>query len=141
MATNPHDATNATNSQRMSSMRVLVVFEDARAAYRDLFARAIRELRPALSVRSASLGELEHELLRFDPHVVVSSQPNGYHLSGHDAWVHIPTDDGMGDDERLAEICLDGERWRTDGPPLVELLEVLDETEGRLREGSLSGAC
>jgi hypothetical protein len=138
MATNPHDAANA---QRVSSMRVLVAFEDVRAVYRDVFARAIRELRPALSVRSASLGELEHELLRFDPHVVVSSRPNGYHPSGHDAWVHVPTEDGLQDDERLAEICLDGERWRTDGPPLAELLGVLDETEDRLREGSLSGAC
>ena len=138
MATNPY---NATNIQQMSSMRVLVAFEDVRAVYRDVFARAIRELRPALSVRSASLGELEHELRRFDPHVVVSSQPSEVSASGCSAWVHVPTDDGLQDDERLARICLDGERWRTDGPPLVELLEVLDETEDRLREGSLSGAC
>src|SRR5215217_1389954 len=115
MATYPH---NTNNIQQISSMRVLVAFEDVRAVYRDVFARAIRELRPALSVCSASLSELDHELWRFDPHVVVSSQPNGYHLSGHDAWVHIPTDDGTGDEERLAEICLDGEHWRTEGPPL-----------------------
>src|SRR5215203_7387546 len=139
MANNPHNAPNATNIQRTPSMRVLVAFEDVRAVYRDVFARAIRELRPALSVRSASLSELEHKLLDFDPHVVVCSQPNGYHLSGHDAWVHIPTDDGMGDDERLAEICLDGEHWRTEGPPLSELLAVIDETLRRMREGSLSG--
>jgi hypothetical protein len=44
------------------------------------------------------------------------------------AWVHIPTKDGAQDDERLAEICLEGERWRTDEPPLSELLEVLDAT-------------
>ena len=118
-----------------------MAFEDVRSVYRDVFARAIRELRPALSVRSASLGELEHELRHFDPHVVVSSQPSEVSASGCSAWVHVPTDDGLQDDERLARICLDGERWRTDGPPLVELLEVLDETEDRLREGSLSGAC
>jgi hypothetical protein len=72
--------------------------------------------------------------------VVVCSQPNGYHLTGHGACVHIPTDDGMGDDERLAEICLDGERWRMDGPPLSELLAVIDETRERMREGSLTGS-
>ena len=138
MATKPHEATNI---QQMSSMRVLVAFEDVRAVYRDIFARAIRELRPALSVRSASVGELEHELLRFDPHVVVSSRPSEVGAAGCSAWVHVPTEDGLGDDERLARICLDGERWRADGPPLVELLGVLDETEDRLREGSLSGAC
>ena len=138
MATKPHEATNI---QQMSGMRVLVAFEDVRAIYRDLFARAIRELRPALSVRSASVGELEHELLRFDPHVVVSSRPSEVSAAGYSAWVHVPTEDGLGDDERLARICLDGERWRTDGPPLVELLKVLDETEDRLREGSLSRAC
>ena len=122
-------------------MRVLVAFEDVRAVYRDVFARAIRELRPALSVRSASVGVLEHELLRFDPHVVVSSHPSGVGAAGCSAWVHVPTEDGLQDDERLARICLDGERWRTEGPPLVELLGMLDETEDRLREGSLSGAC
>ena len=119
-------------------MRVLVAFEDLRYLYRDVFVRAIRDLRPALTVRSASLGELDHELGRFEPHVVVSSRHNGTHPAGCGAWVHIPTEDG---DERIAEVCLEGDRWKTDGPPLVELLEVLDATEERLREGSLSEAC
>jgi hypothetical protein len=130
-----------TDNRRAPDMRVLVAFEDVRRLYRDVFLRAIRDLRPALTVRSASLEELERVLGRFDPHVVVCSQPNGTHPAGSGAWVHIPTDDGMGDDERLAEICLEGERWRTDGPPLSELLEVLDKTEERLREGSLTGSC
>jgi hypothetical protein len=51
---------------------------------------------------------------------------------------HIPTEDG---EERIAEVCLDGDRWKPDVPPLVELLEVIDATEERLREGSLSEAC
>ena len=112
-------------------MRVLVAFEDLRYLYRDVFVRAIRDLRPALSVRSASLGELDHELGHFDPHVVVSSRHNGTHPAGCAAWVHIPTEDG---DELLAEVCLEGDQWKTDGPPLVELLEVLDATGERLRE-------
>src|ERR671920_29262 len=49
-----------------------------------------------------------------------------------------PTDDGARDGGRLAEICLEGKRWRTDGPPLSELLAVIDETQQRLREGGLS---
>ena len=126
-----------------TTMRVLVAFEDFRSVYSRTIARAIRELRPGLEVRLSGLGDLEQELEGFDPHVVVCSQPNGAHPTGaRGAWVHIPTEDGLEDDEeRLARICLDGERWRTDGPPLSELLEVLDETQRRLREGELSEAC
>jgi hypothetical protein len=122
-------------------MRVLVAFEEVRFAYSRAIARAIRELRQGLDVRSIVLEELERDLVRFDPHVVVCSRPNDTHPSTRGAWVHIPSDDGMEDDERLARICLDGEHWRTDGPPLSELLEVLDETHARLREGTLSEAC
>jgi len=128
----------ATETQPTPAMRVLVAIEDLRYLYRDVFVRAIRDLRPALTVRSASVEELDHELGRFEPHVVISSRPGGAHPAGCGAWVHIPTEDG---DERIAEVCLDGDQWKTDGPPLVELLEVLDATEERLREGSLSEAC
>jgi hypothetical protein len=131
----------AADSQGTPSVRVLVAFEDIRRLYRDVFVRAIRDLRPALSVRSASLDELDHELGRFDPHVVISSQPSGIHPAGSGAWVQIPTDDAKEDDDNIAQDCLDGERWRTDGPPLAELLEVIDEAYERLREGSLSEAC
>jgi hypothetical protein len=92
-------------------------------------------------VRSAALDELERELSRFDPHVVVCSRPNGEHTGARGAWVQVPTDDEASDEERLARVCLDGEGWRTEGPPLAELLGVIDEAEERLREGSLTGAC
>ena len=122
-------------------VRVLVAFEDVRSVYRETIARAVGELRPALEVRSAALADIEREFRRFDPHVVVCSRPNGEHPGGRGAWVHIPTEDGATDEERLARVCLDGESWRTDGPPLAELLEVVDRTEERLREGSLTEAC
>ena len=122
-------------------MRVLVAFEDVRSAYADAIARALRDLRSGLSVRSVILEELDRELCGFDPHVAVCSQPSGTRPTGSGAWVHIPTSDAKGDDERLARICLDGEHWRTDGPPLSELLEVIDETHKRLHEGDLSEAC
>ncbi len=139
MATDTRPATNGRRTP--SGMRVLVAFEDARSAYSRTIAQAIRELRPGLEVRSGVLGELEQELEGFDPHVVVCSRPNGTHPGARGAWVHIPTEDGLEDEERLAGICLDGESWRTDGPPLSELLKVLDETQKRLREGELSEDC
>jgi hypothetical protein len=136
--TRPTTAVSKTNP----GMRVLVAFEDVRSVYSRTIARAIRELRSELVVRSSDLDELEHEIEGFDPHVVVCSRPNGTHPTGaRGAWVHIPTEDGLQDEDRLAQICLDGEQWRTDGPPLSELLEVLDETQRRLREGELSEAC
>ena len=138
MTANPD---HATADQGTPTMRVLVAFEDVRALYRHVFASAIRDLRPALSVRIASLGGLAYELGRFDPHVVVSSQPSNAQPKGSATWVHVPTGDEKADEERLAEICLEGERWRTDGPPLSELLAVIDETQQRLRERSLSEAC
>jgi hypothetical protein len=122
-------------------MRVLVAFEDRRALYRDTFVRAISDLRPHLTVHSASLEILEHELRRFDPHLVLCSQSNGSHRASSGAWVHVPTEDMKEDEELLAEICLDGKHWKTEGPPLSELLEVIDETEERLLEGSLSESC
>jgi hypothetical protein len=121
-------------------MRVLVAFEDIRYLYRDVFVRAIRDLRPTLTVRSASLEELAHVLWHFDPHVVVCSQPSHIHPAGSGAWVHIPTSDATEEEEQLARICLDGEHWWTDGPPLSELLGVIDEAHERFREGSLSEA-
>jgi hypothetical protein len=53
--------------------------------------------------------------------------------------VHIPTDDGLEGNERLARIYLAGEHWRTESPSLSALLEVADETHERLREGAFSG--
>jgi hypothetical protein len=122
-------------------MRVLVAFEAIRSVYADIMARAIRDLRSGLHVRSTILEELERELGSFDPHVVVCSRPKSMHPSPRGAWVEIPTDGGLEEEERLARICLGGEHWRSDGPPLSELLEVLDETHKRLREGELSEAC
>jgi hypothetical protein len=131
----------ASGVRRTPILRVLVAFEDVRSVYASTIARAVRELRPGLEVRSTVLAELDRELGGFDPHVVVCSQPNSEHPSTRGAWVHIPTEDGAQDDERLAGICLDGERWRIDGPPLSELLGVLDETHRRLSEGELEEAC
>jgi hypothetical protein len=124
-----------------TKVRVLVAFEDARGVYGEAIARALAELRPDLEVRQTPLAEMGRELRDFDPHVVVCSRPNGEHPGGRGAWVQVPTDDEATDEERLARVCLDGESWRTDGPPLAELLEVVDRTEERLREGSLTEAC
>lgn len=122
-------------------MRVLVAFEDVRSIYREVLSETIRDLRPALEVYSVALSKLEHELARIDPHVVVCSQPPGVLSGARGAWIEVFTQDGAKDDERLAEIRLGGEQWKTDGPSLQELLEVIDQTWEWLREGRLSESC
>ena len=124
----------------------MVAFEDLRRVYRETIAMALADLRPTTEVRPASLAELGHELRRFDPHVVVCSRPGGEYpggeyAGGRGAWIEIPTDDEAPCDKRLAQVCLDGERWKTEGPSLAELLAVLDRTQERLREGGLTETC
>ncbi len=136
-ATRTHPKPGSRGAPRL---RVLVAFEDVRRAYREAIARALGELRPDLQVRPAPLAELYCELRGFDPHVVVCSQLNGEHPGGRGAWVQVPTDDGA-DDGRPARLCLEGERWDTEGPTLEEILDVIDETGRRLRQRRLAGTC
>lgn len=130
-------------------MKVLVSFDDSHRSYRTVIARALRELRPHLEIRQAPLDELDAQLCGFEPHVVVCSLPNGKlspapRLSSvatvasvdAGAWIMAPIDTSQ-----PAEVCLDGEYWRTEGPPLSELLEVIDEAETRLHEGRLMADC
>jgi len=58
-------------------MKVLVAYEYRYRFYREVIARAIGTRRPHLQVRHVGLEELNGELELFDPHAVVSSQPNG----------------------------------------------------------------
>ena len=126
--------------RRETTVRVLVAFEDARGVYGEAIARALAELRTDLEVRRAPLADIGRELCGFDPHVVVCSQLNGERPGWRGAWVQVPTDDGA-DEERLARMCLEGERWDTEGPTLGEILFVVDETRRRLRERRLAGTC
>ena len=123
-----------------TTVRVLVAFEDARGVYGEAIARALAELRTDLEVRRAPLADIGRELCGFDPHVVVCSQTDDGHPGGRGAWVQVPTDDGA-DDERLARMCLEGERWDAEGPTLGEILFVVDEMRRRLRERGATGTC
>ena len=119
----------------------MVAFERIRSSYAEAIAFAISEMLPELEVRLCVLRDLERDLRSFDPHAVVCSRPRAAQSGARGAWIEIPTEDGLRDSERLAQICLDGDRWKSDGPPLAELVEVLDETQKRLREGNLRGSC
>jgi len=53
----------------------------------------------------------------------------------------VHPDDPEEDETLLARIRLDGEHWWAEGPPLSELLRVIDEAHERQRAGSLSETC
>lgn len=63
-------------------------------------------------------------MVRLEPHLVVCSQPNTVEPAGRPAWFELPPNP-----DRLAKICLDGERSEASNPNLEDLLWVLDETE------------
>ena len=79
-------------------------------------ASAVRTHRPHIEVVAAGLGGLGEEVARFDPHLVIRSQPNTVDPGGRPAWVELPPDP-----EGLAEICLDGERSEVINPTLSGL--------------------
>ena len=99
-------------------------------------ASAVQTQRPHMEVVATKLNVLGEEVARFDPHLVICSQPNTVDPGGRPAWVELPPDP-----ERLAEICLDGERSEAINPALEELLSVVDETEKLSRTKPELGDC
>ena len=99
-------------------------------------ASAVQTHRPHIEVVATELVVLGEEVTRFDPQLVICSQPNTVDPGGRPAWVELPPDP-----ERLAEICLDGERSEVINPALEELLSVVDETEKLARTRRELGDC
>jgi hypothetical protein len=120
----------------IAKTRVLVAFEKQSCVYRDAIASVIRINRPRVEVAAAELGMLGSKVAQFDPHLVICSQPNTVDPSGRPAWFNLPPDPN-----RLAEICLDGQRAETANPALEELLRVVDETEKLIRKKPDPGNC
>jgi hypothetical protein len=78
------------------------------------------------------LESLNRELVLFEPHAVVSSQPNSVDPGNTVAWVELPVEPSSPGD-----ICLDGNHVRADNLSLEELVSVLDEAEALLHRADL----
>ena len=117
-------------------MRALIVYEDSHRSYGEAMVGAVRASRPGLKVALTHLRELEAELERFDPHLVVSSRPNTFEVGGRAAWVLLSDDP-----EEPSEVCIDGRHRRLENPGLEEILEILDETEELVRPGRELRGC
>jgi len=117
-------------------MRVLIIYEDSHRSYGEALVRAIRASRPDLEVALAHRRELEAELERFDPHLVVCNRPNTIDPGDRAAWVLLSDDP-----EEPSEVCINGQHRRLENPGLEEMLAIIDETEGLVGSGHALRGC
>ena len=111
-------------------MRVLIVYEDSHRSYGEAMVGAVGARRPDLEVALAHLQELEAELERHDPHLVVCGRPNTFDPGERAAWVLLSDEPS-----EPSEVCIDGQHRRLENPGLEEMLEIIDETEGLVQTG------
>ncbi len=117
-------------------MRVLIIYEDSHRSYGEAMVGAVQASRPGLEVTLAHLRDLEAELQRFDPHLVVSNRPNTIDPSERAAWVLLSDEP-----EEPSEACINGRHRGLENPGLEEMLEIIDETEELVRAGRDLGGC
>ncbi len=111
---------------------MLVATEDEYRAYREVIAAGIETLRPGTEVTAIGLDQLEGELARLEPQVVVCTRPAGSGVRL--AWVELSLDP-----TRPTKISLGGRRSESTNPALETLLAVIDEAEGLPRTPSVRG--
>ena len=103
-----------------------MAFEDDYRAYREVIAAGIAVLRPNTEVATTRPQELAHEMARFDPQLVVCTQPQETSPAPPPvAWVKVPTDS-----TQPTEVHFGERRWTSSGFTLEALLGVIDEVEG-----------
>jgi hypothetical protein len=112
------------------TMRVLVVHEDSYRSYGQTMVGAIRGLRPQTEAALAQVRELEAEVGRLDPHLVICNRQNSIDPGGRAAWARLSDEP-----DEPSEFCLAGRRWGSENPDLEEVLAIIDEMERLLREG------
>ena len=110
-------------------MRVLVFLEREYRVYMEAIAAAIREFRPDVEVAVAEAGELEAEVERFDPQLVITG-PSAPENSVNEQLARIELSPETNQPSRFRV----GERhWESTNPTLGEILPIVDETKRLLR--------
>lgn len=124
------------SSDDVTTMRILVVYEDSYRSYGQTMVGAIRGLRPQVEAELIQVRELEAEVGSFDPHLVICNRANTVDPGSRLAWVRLSDDP-----DEPSEFCLAGRRWGAENPGIEEVLAIIDEMEGLLREGRDLGGC
>ena len=113
----------------MNDMRVLLANEPN--VYREAIAEALRELRPHVQVSTTEPGDLDREVGRLDPHLVVCSRI-GAVVEAVRAWVVL-----YPGGENRAEIKTADHRVSVEDMKLGDLISAVDGTERRVRDEHL----
>lgn len=111
-----------------ATVRVLVIFEGEYRAYGDAIAGALGCLRPHAEVVLAEPTNLQAEVARVSPHLVISSRPKAADPARTPAWVELPNESGTAGRICFGEYCLEA-----DDLVLEDLLQVIDRTESLIR--------
>jgi len=101
-----------------------------------MIAAAITVLHPQSKTETSSLDNLREEMRRFDPHVVVCSQPNSVEPGGRLAWVELPLHP-----TRPIKTCVGGVHSEISNPALEALLRVIEEAEKLEGRGGGRAGC
>jgi hypothetical protein len=110
-------------------MRVLVAYESEYRLYMEATAAAIREFRSNSEVVVAEAGELEADVERFDPHLVIASSPLPSNpVDEQPAMIELSPETN-----EPSRFWVGERRWESTNPTLGEILSVVDETKRLLR--------
>jgi hypothetical protein len=106
-------------------MRILLAFEEEYRVYVDAVANAIRTFRSHVEVALTNTEDLEAEVERLDPQLVICSSP----IPSNPVDPQLISAIELSPDPDQASRFRVGERrWETTNPTLGETLSVVDET-------------
>ena len=106
----------------MTNMCILVANEPR--AYREVMAAAFHELRPQHDVITVAPDDLDAEVVRLDPQLVLCSRLTPTVQAHPLAWVML-----YPDGETRAEICIAGQFSTVADLEFSSLLAIIDQTE------------
>jgi hypothetical protein len=109
-------------------VRVLVSI--APLSYRQAVALSLRRHRPRLEVRIAAPGDLDREVERFEPHLVVCNEATSLVRANVLSWVEILFENGLD-----ALVSLDGQTSEVHDISTDDVLGAIDETERMVSGG------
>jgi hypothetical protein len=118
-------------------IRVLLAYEDEYRAYREVISAGIQIVRPHVEVDISSLEALGENIERFDPHLVICSQPNTVDPGGRPAWVENSVDHLR----MPSTICVGGHSSKRADLSFEMLLEVIDGVEELVQTNNYRRGC
>ena len=110
-------------------MRILITVPPL--IYREALAAAVHQHRPDLEVRIAPPEDVEEEMGRLSPHLLVHNETDGLDpalLSPLLGWIEVLYSDTMD-----AKVCSDGQVSEVRDISIADLLTIVDDVEAAIR--------